>query len=175
MLFLAWGLINYYPGTIGKTDEISKHGDTDFTLDMFGWKQISEGFWDIYQKDAGLNDMSANAPIIAPKYFPGTEIDYYVARPKGIRLLQYGSLKEIHKYAWINEERGHLSKGEDAYMISTSNWYKDPTDYYSDNFDEIIPGDTIEIRRSGQLAYYAFVFKLKGYRGNFPDPFVIRE
>jgi len=171
LLFLAWGLINHYPGTIGKTDTISKYGDADFTLDMYGWKQVAEGFWDIYEKDSILNTMPANSPIIAPKYFPGTEIDYYVARPKGIKLLQYGDLKEIHKYAWINQERGHLAGGEDAYMISTSNWYKNPTDHYANNFEEIIPDDTIEIHRSGKLAYYAFVYKLKGYKGNFTDPF----
>jgi hypothetical protein len=56
-------------------------------------------------------------------------------------------------------------------MISTSNWYKNPFEYYATNFNQILPADTIEIKRSGKLAYYAFVFKMKGYKGNFPNPF----
>ena len=171
LLVAAWGLINYYPGTIGKKTTVSKYGDTDFTLDMYGWKQIKTGFEAISQRDAKSGYTSAQAPIISPKYFPGTEIDFYVARPLNRYVLQYGKLTDIHKYAWINEDRGHLKKGEDAYMISTSNWYKDPNEYYSDNFERIIPTDTIAITRSGKLAYYAFVYQLKNYQVYFPTPF----
>lgn len=171
LLFLAWLLIKFYPGTIGKTENISKYGDTDFTLDMYGWDQIKVGFEKVVKKDVSENLMPPNAPIISPRYFPGTEIDYYVARPLGKKLLQYGTLSNIHKYAWINLERGHLEKGEHAYMISTSNWFKDPFEFYKNNFERIIPTDTIEITRSGKTAYYAFVYHLKGYKGNFPDPF----
>ena len=42
LLFLAWLLINYYPGTIGNTETKAKYGDTDFTLDMYGWKQVKQ-------------------------------------------------------------------------------------------------------------------------------------
>ena len=84
-------------------------------------------------------------------------------------MLQYGSLSSIHKYAWINEIRGGLRAGDNAYMISTSNWYTDPYEYYSEHFKEIIPTDTIEVTRSGKLAYYAFVYQLKGYKGTLPD------
>jgi hypothetical protein len=170
-LSLAWCLINYFPGTIGKTSNISKYGDTDFSLDMYGWEQIKEGFEAIWLDDIRTGQMAENSPIISPKYFPGTEIDYYVARPLCMKLLQYGKLSDIHKYAWINETRGHLQVGQNAYTISTSNWYKDPFEYYEYNFEAIIPTDTIKIKRSGKLAYYAFVYQLRGYRGNFPDPF----
>jgi len=171
LLTTAWGLINYYPGTIGKTSEIAKYGDTDFTLDMYGWDQIEQGFAQVLRNDIANGEMAGNCPIISPKYFPGTEIDYYVARPLEMKVLQYGTLENIHKYAWINKSRGQLKKGEDAYMISTSNWSKDPFEYYGDNFEKIVPSDTIKINRSGKLAYYAFIYQLKEYKGNFPDPF----
>lgn len=170
LLLLAWGLINFFPGTIGKTDTVSKYGDTDFTLDMYGWRQVKTGFEEIVKRDVAHHEMSLDAPILCPKYFPGTEIDYYVAKPLGKKVLQYGSFQDIHKYAWINKTRGDLKVGEDAYMISTSNWYKDPHQYYDEYFNEIIATDTISINRSGRLAYYAFVYRLKGYLGNYPDP-----
>jgi hypothetical protein len=56
-------------------------------------------------------------------------------------------------------------------MISTSNWYKDPYEYYGKNFEDINPSDTIKVFRSGELAYFAFVYELKNYKGNFADPF----
>lgn len=168
---IAWMMINFYPGTLGKTKNISKYGDTDFTLDMFGWDQIASGFKAIEHRDVQAGSMPAAAPIISPKYFPGTEIDYYVARSIHKKVLLYGTLPNIHKYAWISRERGLLKKGEDAYMISTSNWYKDPFEYYADNFSQIIPTDTIRINRSGKLAYLAFIYQLKSYKGNFEDPF----
>ena len=171
LLIIAWVLINYYPGTFGKRNTISKYGDTDFTLDMYGWKQIGLGFEKIVKQDLTDRSMPVNAPIISPKYFPGTEIDYYVARPIGKKVLLLGSLSNIHKYAWINKTRLEMKEGEDAYMISTSNWYKDPTTIYEGYFEEIIPSDTIIISRSGRKAYYAFVYEMKGYKGNFPDPF----
>ncbi|NJN26286.1 MAG: glycosyltransferase family 39 protein [Cyclobacteriaceae bacterium] len=172
LLIVAWALINFYPGTIGKKNTVSKFGDTDFTLDMYGWDQIKTGFEMIAKENVRNNTMSVDAPIISPKYFPGTEIDYYVARPLGKKVLLLGSLPNIHKYAWINEARGKLEKGEDAYMISTSNWYKDPFEYYQEHFEEIIPTDTLTIKRSGNTAYYAFIYSLRGYKGDFPDPFL---
>ena len=170
LLTLAWVLIQFYPGTIGNKEDISKYGDMDFTLDMYGWKQIKTGFEEVVKNDVAQRSMPLDAPILSPKYFPGTEIDYYVARPLGKKVLQYGTFQDIHKYAWINKSRGELQLGEDAYMISTSNWYKDPDQYYGDYFSEIIPIDTIEIMRSGRLAYYAFVYQLLDYKGEYPDP-----
>ena len=172
LLAIAWSLINYYPGTFGKKETIAKFGDTDFTLDMYGWDQIRDGFEEIVRKDVEMKIMSPDAAIISPKYFPGTEIDYYIARPLGKKVFQLGSIKDIHKYAWINIERGGLKKGEDAYMISTSNWFKDPYTYYKDYFKKIIPSDTIEVKRSGKLAYFAFVYQLREYNGNYPDPII---
>lgn len=174
-LAAAWTLINYFPGTIGKKEPIAKYGDTDFSLDMYGWRQIKEGFEEILDEDIASGAMKQDATIISPKYFPGTEIDYYIGRPLGIRVLQLGRMNDIHKYAWINKERGGLVHGADVYMISTSNWYKDPNEYYSDYFEEITPTDTIEVTRSGKLAYYAFVYLLKGYEGDYPDPLTNSE
>lgn len=172
LLAIAWSMINYYPGTIGKKDTIAKYGDTDFTLDMYGWGQIRKSFEQIIINDVEEIKMPLDAPIISPKYFPGTEIDYYIARPLGKKVIQLGSLNNIHKYAWINKYRGGLQKGNDVYMISTSNWYKDPFEYYSNHFEAIIPTDTIEVKRSGELAYYAFIYRLIGYRGTFKNPLV---
>jgi len=60
LLFAAWILINYYPGTIGATNSISKYGDTDFTLDMFGWDQIRTQFEAIVKDDSTSNSMTTN-------------------------------------------------------------------------------------------------------------------
>jgi len=174
LMFVAWLLINYYPGTIGQKDQNSRYGNNDFTLDMYGWKQIRHGFQKILQRDVESDIMPMNSTILSNKYFPGSEIDYYIAQPLGLNLLQYGKLKDIHKYAWINKSRRPLLPGESAYMISTSNYFADPTKVYGEYFEQILPTDTIAIVRSSKPAYYVFVYRLVGYRGNFADPLLIK-
>ncbi len=175
LMLLAWGLINYYPGTIGKKSPVSQYGDMDFTLDMYGWKQLKGKFEKVMQRDVASGKISEDAPIINPRYFPGAEIDYYIGRPLHKKVILPGNIKDIHKYAWINEYRGGLKKGESAYMITTSNWYHDPYEFYSNNFEKIHPMDTIEIRRSGVTAYYAFIYIMESYKGNFSSLFHVKS
>ena len=44
-------------------------------------------------------------------------------------------------------------------------------EYYENNFEKIVPSDTIRVTRSGKLAYYAFIYRLRNYKGNFENPF----
>ena len=55
---------------------------------MYGWKQVKQGFEEIIKRDVRQNDMPLSAPIISPKYFPGTEIDY-------IRLCNADTLEDL--------------------------------------------------------------------------------
>ena len=68
---------------------------------------------------------------------------------------------EIHKYAWINKERGGLELGEDYWFLTESFDYYEPNKYLKPYFKEIIPTDTITIDRAGEPAKYVFVYMLK--------------
>lgn len=75
-----------------------------------------------------------------------------------------GSPERLHKYVWINVLRGGFHEGDNFWYITNSRDYKNPAELYFDDFDQIIPADTIEISRSGKPAKRYFVFLLKGLK-----------
>ncbi len=145
--------------------EITKLGKKDITLDMYGWRQLGEKFSETYNRDLhqGLSDSSF--VIISHRWFPAANLDYYVARPLDINVMAIGNLDRIHKYAWINEYRGGMKRGANAYFITRSHDYKDPHHHWDQYFEEIIPADTIKIYRGGRLVEYAFIYRLNNFSG----------
>lgn len=91
-------LINFFPGTLGKKDEL-KLGEGDFTLDMYGWNDLKNSMDSIYTADVNHGFMKSNASIICNKWFPAAHLDYYVARPLHKNLLVWGDTSDIHQYA----------------------------------------------------------------------------
>ncbi len=167
LAFLAIGLINYLPACLGNTNNKMQYGSGDVTLDMFGWYQIRHGFDTLNDRLVGEHIMQPDAPIVCTKYYQAAFLDYYVATPDHKKLFAFGPLPDIHKYAWINEIRGEMHAGENAYFITTSNYYIDPQDKLSSYFQQIQLLDTLEIHRSGTLVYYTFIYKLTNYQGNY--------
>ncbi|MCK5839904.1 MAG: glycosyltransferase family 39 protein [Bacteroidales bacterium] len=138
---------------------LAKYGD-DISVEMFGWDQAGKQFAWIYYDDLQEKRMKANAVIIANKWFPAAHIDYYIASPLEIDLFAYSSLSDIHKYAWINKNRGEASIGCDAYFITTSLHFKDPNELYQNNFETIAAPDTITIYRATRPAKELYIYRM---------------
>lgn len=161
-------VINFYPGTLGKK-QADILGKGDVTLDMYGWHMLKNRFGDLVVLNTQKN-ITHTRFIIANKWFPGAHIDNYVAQPLHMNFLALGKLDDIHTYAWLNQYRLALKKGDDAYFITTSNNFKDPEEVYSDCFDTILKPEAIILQRSGKPAKKAFVYVMKGYRGVCEQP-----
>ena len=154
-------------------------GRKDFSLDMYGWKQLEEKFsLTVTKNDNSFNVIrneqrttnneqliSPSSPIVSNQWFPAANLDYYVAAPLHKKLFAIGDLSSIHKYFWINQQRGNLQKGSDAWFITLSTEYVDPYVYFKSYYQSIIPSDTIPISRNNIIVKYAFVYKLKNYIG----------
>lgn len=136
-------------------------GWKDITLDMYGWKQLNTGFTKLYQDDLQKGTMDSTAVIISHRWFPAANIDYYVARPNGIKLLTLAPLERTHKYAWITAFRGGIKPGMSAYFISSSYDFEDPRWDYEKSFN-IQPPDTIPVYRKDLLVKYYYVWRMKG-------------
>ncbi len=145
-----------------KPTKITAVGTGDPTLDMHGWEQKRMGFEAVRDSLIALGEMRADNGIIAVNWFPAANIDYYIARPLGLRLYAIGDLENIHKYYWINEQRGGVQKGENYWFINQSHNYSDPCWRLRPNFESIIPIDTFPVYRNGQVVEYVFVYKLQG-------------
>ena len=170
LLAAAFYLINFSPFQLGKKVGIQTFGEDDFTQDLYGWNQVNEAFRKISTREEANSAMKKDAALISNKWFPAAHEDFYVAQPNHKNLFAIGSLNDIHKYAWINHERGGLKKGENYYHIAVSNLYRDPNELFGKYFELIVPIDTVAITRAGLPMRYAFFYELKNYNGTFADP-----
>lgn len=144
-------------------------GIKDLTLDLYGWNQLKDGFKPLYIRDTSTGRMHGNAVIVSQRWFPAANLDHYVARPLGIKVLTIGELERTHKYAWITQERGGFSPGMDAYFFSSSYDFADPEACYTGLFSHIDPPDTIPVYRNKKLVEYFYVWRLHGLQSIPPD------
>ena len=136
-------------------------GRDDFTLDMYGWRQLGEKFAVFREQKIAEGVMKTEDGIVANQWFPLANLDYYVARPLGMRVMGLGWPEFLHKYLWINDERGGFHLGEDYWFLSDSRYMKDPKETYQWYFKEIELVGTIEIERCGKPAKNFFVYTCK--------------
>jgi len=148
-------------------------GMKDITLDMYGWHQLSNQFSRLYHEDLANHSMDSSSVIISHRWFPAANLDYYVARPEGIRLMTLAPIERTHKYAWITQYRGGYRIGMDAYFISSSYDFMDPNLLYSDYFTISNP-DTIPIYRQKLLVKYFYVWKLKKLKKLPPSDYLLK-
>lgn len=153
--------INYGLFPLDKEGVSSRRvGKQDFSLDMYGWRQLSQKISPIIKQDTLLNRMPVDAPFFSYRWFPAANIDYYVAHPLNRNLYAFGSLDKIHKYFWINFLRGLPADGTDGYYITSSRDMHQPYELYQACFDSIAPPDSIAIERGGKVAYYFFIYRM---------------
>ena len=131
---------------------------------MYGRKQIKDEFQQVRENTIKEGSMKENDGMIALKWFPLANFDYYVASPLGINMYGFSSPANIHKYAWINKERGDLKIGDDYWFLTESSDYYEPNRYLKSYFEEINPIDTITIERCGKPSKYVFIYTLKNLK-----------
>jgi hypothetical protein len=136
----------------------------DFSAQLYGWKQLGAKFSPIERKDKDNGIMPAGSPIITFRWFPAANIDYYVATPIDKKVYALGTLTRIHKYYWIDKERGNIPKGSSVYYLAFSDDFQYPADLYGKLFDTILPPDTISIYRGKELIRNVFVYRLYGLK-----------
>ena len=160
VLLLAFAQINY-----GLIDSPKQHGNIenlgkdDVTLDMYGWDRISNAFM---KESFGKHPDTRT--IIAHKWYNAAHLDYYLARSNNLKLIALGSPLDVHEYLRINQLRGGVEKGEDAWFIALSRSFYDPRKLYSGQIENITPIDTIYITRRTDTVEAAVVFYMKGSR-----------
>lgn len=137
-------------------------GRNDFTLDMYGWEQLETKFATLREQKIAEGVMHEKDGIVADEWFPLANLDYYVARPLGMKVMGVGYPSKLHKYLWINEERGGFEKGDDFWFFTDSRYLKNPNGLYPGGFQSIEPIDTITIERGGKPTKNFFIYACKG-------------
>ena len=147
---------------LDKHTEPEQLGHDDFTLDMYGWRQLGEKFAVFREEKIAEGVMKKEDGIVANQWFPLANLDYYVARPLKMRVMGLGWPEFLHKYLWINDERGGFHLGEDYWFLSDSRYMKDPKETYQWFFKEIELAGVIPIERNGKTVKNFFVYTCKG-------------
>lgn len=153
--------VNYFPGTLS-AKPAPQTGKGDITLDMYRWSDLVSSIDSLRQADVRQSQMRADAPLVVNKWFPAGHLLFYVARPLDWKVTGIGTMKELHQFAWLNQQQGLLHEGSDAYFISCSNYFQDPVQLYKDAFFNISPALTLPQFRGGRIARYWYVYRMKG-------------
>ena len=163
ILVIVIGLFQIRTGIIdlGTSDNPTELGSNDPSLDMYGYKEAGKKFKEIVERDKYAGIMDESTVLIGDSWFPLANYEYYAARPIGMKSLALGELKDIHKYAWINNTRGGFEIGMDAYYLTDSRTFREPSQMYYHYFKEVLPADTIQIIRNNKPAKNIFVYRMK--------------
>lgn len=126
-----------------------KEAKNDFTLDLYGWKQLS-------------NEMKSRdpLPIIENKWFPASHYDWYLNNDVYV----IGSDEDIHEYKWISPQIKDLSVGSNAYFIAHCRNEKKPEEIFK-QFESSQFTDSIYITRNGKRCGYFLLYKLENFNG----------
>ncbi len=149
---------------------IARLGITDISLDMYGWRQIREKVPPVLDKPEKEGMMKEDSPLFTFRWFPAANLDYYLCRPTGRTVYAVGYLSRIHKYYWIDQIHGDLTKGSDAWFVALSDDFHDADVLYGWMFDSISRPDTVNLMRGGKVARQVYIFRLKSLKEDLKFP-----
>ncbi len=162
LMLFGMGVVNrgwfVNPGAV--EIEKTKLGKNDPTLDMFGWDQFKN---ELQQLEVDQPEL-AKLPLISNKWYPGSHLFYYVARPMGKELFVLGDMKDMHKYYWINQTWPPLKEGQNGIYITYSRNFKDPKNTMQDYFRQMELLHEFPVLRSGKTVEYGYIYLLQGYK-----------
>jgi hypothetical protein len=147
-----------------KNTDPAKLGKSDFTLDMYGWKQAGDKFRQFLSKENIPPGEYNKVKIISNKWFPAAHIDFYMAHPLKIDLIVPADIGAAHKYYWINKMR-HVQADDRFFFITCSQQFFSPEGFNS-LFTVIVPEDTLQIIRNGRIVKNMFIYEMTGFRSD---------
>ncbi len=154
-------LVYVFPKQLGSSS-INNLGEYNPINDVTGWQYFESQFSSLVQKDKAEGKMNKQTFIVTHKWFPAGHLLFYVANPLQMPLIAIGSLSDVHKFAWLNNETNHsLHLGNDAYCIVPSNLPANPQQLYGAYFKEIQKPDTIALVTHGITLRNFYVYRLK--------------
>ena len=144
-------------------------GHKDPTLVMYGWTKANTFFKEFLREHPKYKDY----PLVTMKYFPGGQIDFYIALPDKINLVACGPLKNIRGLYFVNKTRKKLLKGQNALYVALSHVYDDPYFYFKTGykyFKDVKLLYRTPIYRRGQIVEFMFIYELIDFTGKQEEP-----
>jgi len=143
------------------TQKAGRTATADYSLEVYGWRQLGKEFKLLAAKYESDRLMSVNAPIVSYRWFPAANYCYYAARGTDRFVMAAGDTSEIHKYVWINQVHSGFWLNMDAWYITSSRDFRHPRSMSTVYYQKVLPPDTISVMRMGKPAYLFYVYRLK--------------
>ncbi len=159
VLALAPWLINY--GCMkdnGNTQEI-RVGRNDFTLDMYGWEQLSNEFEKLYSKRLLACSDQEKAAFVVDKWFPGGHIQFYLGQRMNWPTYGVGELEQLHQFVYFNESLPDIEQVDKLFYVTTSHFFTNPSD--NPKFKNCQLLAKIPILRNGNIVANGFVYSIE--------------
>lgn len=156
------------PFRLGK-GETSHLGKGDITLDLCGWRKFGSELDSLLRADIIAGVEKPGAIIISDYWFPAGHLDHYGGVPFHHNLIAFGSLNDIHHFAWLNQIRPRMVKGSDAYFIYPSNEYGPPAPALRNKFEYTDDSIRIPQFRNGIIVRYFVIYRMHRFLGDSSD------
>lgn len=157
--------VQYYPRTLGNK-QYDDLGEGDFTLDMYGWKDIGTQFSKWAKDTENIHRFPQNNIIVCDKWFPAAHIDYYIAQKVQMDVIGIGTMNDLHQYYWLNHYRNGINKGDSALCIIPSNYSAHVLANYLQYFNKAELLHNFPVMRGSNTVRYFNVFLLCCYKAN---------
>lgn len=140
-------------------------GTHDFTLDIFGWQQLSQEFDAVVSADQCAGRVGPDVVLVTGNWFPAGQIDYYLGFRKNRSVLVEGEIGNQHQYRMINARRGGFEGLDALYFLATSRYpyYPSAQLQHTHQVEDVY---TIAAKRMQKPVYYLYVYRLKRISDN---------
>lgn len=149
-----------------KIAEISEQqGKDDFTLDLYGWDQLSQGLHTTRFELVKNGSLQHDSPVAATHWFPSAHLYHYCIRNSDLRMWAAGDTTNLHQFKWMDRFNEPPACGENALYFTTTRPFRQPESRLAEKFNSVVKIDSIPIYRDADHPVgYGFVFLLEGYR-----------
>ncbi|GAA5224753.1 ArnT family glycosyltransferase [Membranihabitans marinus] len=162
VFFLLLALVQIHTGflNLSSTVDDPRMGRNDFSLDLYGWHQLSDKMDDLIALDQEAGLLDSNVVIYTRNWFPAGQLDYYIGYRKNRTLLVDGNMNEKHHYYFVNQYRQLDTLPRSAYFISSSRYNYNMSDELKEKYRVIGEPRKIVITRRGRPVYFYSIYLL---------------
>lgn len=144
------------------SDELSE--TENYSLEMYGWDQLSDGFSALYNNDLAEGTISENPLIISSVWHEAAHIENYIAMPNKLELVTAGisDSSYFYKNSSIKKLKNReLTKSQGYYIVSRSHHDFDNSSALSElGIAQNALYEVIPIERGGEIIKEFLVYRL---------------
>ncbi len=140
----------------GSTERLGKD---DLTIDLAQWNRIGKTL---------ETAIPENAVIITHNWFPAAHLTHYFGNKNNVKVYVAGSDNEKHQFLEYNEKQGAIPTDVRKFYVTTSHYYRAPSDYLYTVFENASPRQTIPIYQLGRPKVNVFIWELSSQEAILP-------